>query len=286
MTDRLEEALGSALERTLAAKDGKAPAPLAESIRYSLLAPGKRIRPRLLLASARMVGLSEEAAYPAAIALEMIHCFTLIHDDLPCMDNSDMRRGRPSNHRKFDEATALLAGDALIASAIEIFSEAAAYSGGKGFARGLKRLSWAMGARGVIGGQAAEPLLGQKSKLDDLLAMHAGKTGALFVASLMIPSDFAEVEPKKAKSLEVFSRQLGAAFQIADDLDDARQESRDGDEGKDPKNILYYLSSDEATRHALEELGTAGEGLGKEWGNSAKELLAISREVIDSFGGQ
>jgi farnesyl diphosphate synthase len=280
MNLNLEQELERALGKTLEARDGRAPVPLAESMRYSLLAPGKRIRPRLSLSSARLVGLDPAAALPAALALEMIHCFTLIHDDLPCMDNSDTRRGRPSNHKKFDEATALLAGDALIASAIETFGEAASHVGAKGFGRGLKRLCWAMGARGVIGGQAAEPLLGPKSKLDEVLSMLAAKTGALFVAALMIPVDLAEVEGAKSDAVLSFAEGLGLAFQIADDLDDALTQ----DEAQDPKNILFHLSPAEARALALEKLEAGTEALVEAFGKArSTELLAISGEVARSL---
>ena len=116
----LEQALAQALDRHLVSTDGRTPPNLEESIRYSLLAPGKRIRPRLALASARLVGLSPQAALPAALAVEMIHCFTLIHDDLPCMDDDDFRRGRPSNHKIYGEGLALLAGDALMMLALDV----------------------------------------------------------------------------------------------------------------------------------------------------------------------
>jgi geranylgeranyl diphosphate synthase type II len=279
-TDNLEAELARALSLTLEAGDGRAPAPLAESMRYSLLAPGKRIRPRLSLASARLVGLPAAPATAAALALEMIHCFTLIHDDLPCMDNSDTRRGRPSNHKKFGESTALLAGDALIASAIETFSQAAAHVSAEGFARGLRRLCWAMGPRGVIGGQAAEPLLGPESKLEEVLEMHAAKTGVLFVVSLMIPVDLAGIQGPKGDAVLRFARGLGLAFQIADDLDDAQTQQESGD----PKNILFHLSTREARELALEALEGGAEELAQSWGKQpAAELLTISGEVARSL---
>ena len=278
----LEPALGAALDQALRQPDGEAPDPLAQAIRYSLLAPGKRIRPRLLAASARMLGLKEPAALPAALAIEMVHCFTLIHDDLPCMDNSDLRRGLPSNHRKFGEATALLAGDALMAVAVETLTEAAPHVSGPAFARALKRLCWAMGPRGVIGGQAAEPLLGPDARLEDLHRMHAGKTGALFSAALLIPADLAEIDLSSpgGSALAEFSRSLGMAFQIADDLDDALQSSSASSQEKtDPKNILYYLDVPEARKLAHETLAGRSKRLAEQWGENSRELLSIAAEV-------
>ena len=119
----IEQHLSETLERFFQTQEGFTPPHLQESIRYSLLSPGKRIRPRLLLASGQMLDVPHQALLPAAIAVEMVHCFTLIHDDLPCMDNDDFRRGIPTNHKKFGESLALLAGDSLMALAIDVFLE-------------------------------------------------------------------------------------------------------------------------------------------------------------------
>jgi geranylgeranyl diphosphate synthase type II len=269
----LEAALKDALKRTLLGPDGTTPGPLAESIRYSLLSPGKRIRPRLLLACAEMLGLTRDQVLPAAIALEMVHCFTLIHDDLPCMDDDDFRRGMPSNHKKFGESTALLAGDALMALAVEVFlgSDVSAEL----LILGLKRLVWAMGPRGVIGGQADESLLGPESRLADLQQMHRQKTGALFSAALLIPQDFAGISNRSEKghALFHFADELGLAFQIADDLEDAAEQHA-------PTSVLYYLSSSEAQIMTIGNLGRATEQLKMQWGERAAKLSEIATEVV------
>jgi geranylgeranyl diphosphate synthase type II len=219
-----------------------------------------------------MIGLAEEAALPAALALEMVHCFTLIHDDLPCMDDDDLRRGRPSNHKIYGEALALLAGDALIPLALDALAEAAPHVAPQAFAAALRRLSWASGPRGVIGGQAAEALLKPGSALSELETMHAMKTGALFAAALLLPKDLAGIADASpdGRAIDRFARELGLAFQVADDLEDAEE---------DPTSILAYMTREEAAARASERLAAACEGLRAAWGEKARELLDIATEV-------
>jgi geranylgeranyl diphosphate synthase type II len=273
---RFEHALTGALERHLTQSDGATPPNLAEAIRYSLLAPGKRIRPRLLLACARLVGLSSEAALPAAVALEMIHCFTLIHDDLPCMDNDDFRRGRPSNHKVHGEALALLAGDALIPLALDSLTDAAPFVAPQHWLQSLKRLSWASGPRGVIGGQAAESLLLPQSSLDELKLMHAMKTGALFSAALLLAKDLAGIsdDETKGRAIHTFAAGLGLAFQAADDLEDGEKEA------SKPTSLLFHLPHEKARELALGQLRESVAALQQAWGETASaELMSIAHEV-------
>ena len=275
----IDSLLKEALERHLRDPE-ETPPNLAESIRYSLLAPGKRIRPRLALSCAEMVKLPYTAANPAALAIEMIHCFTLIHDDLPSMDNDDFRRGRPSNHKKFGEAIALLAGDALIGVALDVFAESEPHIAPRSFARALRRLLTAMGPRGVIGGQAAELLLNSESTLKDLQNMHALKTGALFSASLLVPMDLAGIleDSIPGLAIEGFARELGLAFQVADDLDDVEK-----DKGK-PISILYYMPAGQARDMTRQRLTIACNSLKSAWGNSSQPLIDIAEQVLQSLG--
>jgi geranylgeranyl diphosphate synthase type II len=282
----LERQLAEALERYLAASsksENPSPPNLAEAIRYSLLAPGKRIRPRLAMACARMIGMSMDAALPAALAIEMIHCFTLIHDDLPCLDDDDFRRGRPSNHKAHGEAIALLAGDALMMIALDTFAEAALTAKPAHFARALRRFAWASGPRGVIGGQAAEALLGRGSQLPELQRMHAMKTGALFSAALLMPMDLAgidETEPR-GRAITQFAAALGLAFQVIDDLDDAAQDSGSCTAPpSDPTSILFYREAKDARSDALAQLKASTHALKAAWGDAATlELATIAGEV-------
>ncbi len=269
----LEEALQRHLERP------HVPVRLRESIRYSLFGPGKRIRPRLCLAAAKLMQLPEPAARAAAVALEFVHCFTLIHDDLPCMDNDDFRRGRPSNHRKFDEGTALLAGDALQTLAWEALIDAHPAVSAERVIAASRRFMETIGPRGVVGGQIAESTLGTNSRLEDLRRMHAMKTGALFEASLLIPMDLAGVlsaEPR-GQALHAFARALGAAFQILDDLDDAIQ-----DQARTPVNILYYLDESQSRALAQDELSSGLASLEKAWGTQeCGPLREIAEEILN-----
>ncbi len=274
----LETALAQTLERHFHGVDGDTPANLADSIRYSLLAPGKRIRPRLSLACAAMLGLPLQAALPPALALEMIHCFTLIHDDLPCMDDDDFRRGKPSNHKIYGEAIALLAGDALMALATDTFLDCDQIKPAS-ILRGLKRLNWATGPRGVMGGQAREPLLSDASTLADLRLMHAGKTGALFSAAILMPMDLAEIdaESREGRALAVFAAELGVAFQVADDLEDGETEATT------PTSVLYYLPKAEARDRTFRALRDAMDTLEAIWGDRARALNHIAGEVVRSL---
>jgi geranylgeranyl diphosphate synthase type II len=219
-----------------------------------------------------MLGLTFEAALPAALALEMVHCFTLIHDDLPCMDDDDFRRGMPSNHKKFGESTALLAGDALMAQAIDTFMDSQVEP--QRLLDGLRVLVWAMGPKGVIAGQAAESLLDSNSSLDDLESMHRLKTGALFSAALLIPKNFAGIsdESSLGRALIQFADELGLAFQMADDLEDH--------EVSEATSILFYLSAEKASQRTIQKLQHASQALLEAWGPKAAGLKKIADEVI------
>jgi geranylgeranyl diphosphate synthase type II len=269
-------ALDSLLKETLDRHFGQhCPANLREAVSYSLLGPGKRIRPRLSLATAELLKLPQEAVIPAALALEMVHCFTLIHDDLPCMDNDDFRRGRPSNHKKFGEALALLAGDALIPLALDTFLEAAPHYPPGRLMTALRRFSWAIGPSGVIGGQAAETLLDSSSRLEQVSQMFAQKTGALFAAAILIPMDLAGIaeDSSEGAAIDLFARELGFAFQVADDLED-ELESEPG-----PTHILHYLSREGAITMTSQKLKSAMRSLEDLWGKQAEPLLSIAREI-------
>lgn len=281
----ITQALKEATDILGGARNSEIYAPkLLEAIQYSLLAPGKRIRPRLCLTTSTMLGLNEAHVLPAALALEMYHCYTLIHDDLPCLDNDDMRRGRPSNHKVYGEGLALLAGDALFAMAFESFSGSASHFDSKGFLRALSRFTEMTGARGVIGGQALESALNPSSQLEDLRRMHYAKTGILFSASILVPMDLAGIVESSSEgfALTRFARELGLGFQVADDLEDAEQDLRNG-KSLTPTHVMYYLPREEAARQSREALQSACDGLTKIWGERATALVSIAQEVIKSL---
>jgi geranylgeranyl pyrophosphate synthase len=202
------------------------PGRLVEAMRYSLLAPGKRLRPLLALAAAETQRQLDEAADAnvtrACCAVELVHCYSLIHDDLPAMDDDDFRRGRPSNHKAFDEATAILAGDALLTLAFEWLADAGAASGRPAaFLSAALALARGAGARGMVRGQARD--LGEPPPEDvgGLELLHAEKTAALFRAAVELGGAVGGADAAELAALAGFGQRFGVAFQHADDLDDA-----------------------------------------------------------------
>jgi geranylgeranyl diphosphate synthase type II len=195
--------------------------PIVEAMKYSLMAGGKRIRPVLCLAAAEAVGGKSQAVLPAACALEMVHTYSLIHDDLPAMDNDDLRRGKPTCHIAFDEATAILAGDALLTLAFEVLSSVqfTDENQASGWLKVIHIISTAAGYRGMIRGQmldmAAE---GQHLTVDELKSMHALKTGALIEASLQCGALLADARKRQREILKTYARNIGLAFQVTDDI--------------------------------------------------------------------
>ena len=278
--EKFEKGLAETLQRHFGRQT---PDPLAESVRYSVLNPGKRIRPRLLLAAAQLLDLPEASALPSAYALEFVHCFTLIHDDLPCMDNDDFRRGLPTNHKKFGEGLALLAGDALIAIANTTILETSAPT--DRVLAAIRRLNFAMGPQGVCGGQAAESGLTPHSTLKELSHMHAAKTGALFEAALLIPADLAQLDlnSPRGKALSHFAAELGSAFQIADDLEDAIQDEKLRETATPPTSILHYMTASEARQKTHDKLSRACRELRAQFGESAEALDRIAHEVLNKL---
>ncbi len=197
------------------------PAYLHEAMRYSVLEGGKRVRPALLFATAQTLGLAEDDVEAAACAVELMHVYSLIHDDLPAMDDDDLRRGRPTCHKAFDEATALLAGDALQALAFQLLaSDPALPASAEIRLRLIDLLSRAVGTFGMAGGQAID-LAAQGRRLDirQIEDMHARKTGALISASVLMAAECApELDAERRQALARYAAAIGLAFQIQDDL--------------------------------------------------------------------
>jgi len=194
---------------------------LNESIRYSLLAGGKRIRPILTLAAVELCGGNLQKALPFAAAIEMVHTYSLIHDDLPSMDNDDLRRGKPSNHIAFGETTATLAGDALLTDAFMVLS--AANLPGDRIAEGVRILSKAAGSGGMVLGQAIDMTHENESlTLRELSKLQSMKTGALFTASVELGVVAAGAGTRARKALVTYAMRLGRAFQMQDDILDVK----------------------------------------------------------------
>jgi geranylgeranyl pyrophosphate synthase len=236
------------------------PGRLHEAMRYSLQAGGKRLRPVLVLAAAELFDPEERIEpLPAAVAVECIHTYSLIHDDLPCMDNDDLRRGRPTCHRAFDEATALLAGDALLACAFSILNEA--YASQPSLAVGLSQeLAAAAGSRHLVGGQMLDLLSEKSSGITDamLRKIHAGKTGAMICASLVMGGLIGGAPPAMIAVLREGGANLGLAFQIVDDILDATSDAATlgktpGKDAKAGKATFVTLHGLEASRQTANE---------------------------------
>lgn len=217
----VESALKDSLDQH--ALKQRIPQRLLDAIRYCLLAPGKRIRPILTLLACQACGGHRANALPAALAVEMIHTYSLIHDDLPAMDDDDLRRGQPTCHKAFDEATAILAGDALLTEAFHVLSE---IQPAPVAVKCIRLLSEAAGLFGMVGGQMDDLLQEVKpdGTLEQLRSIHCRKTGALLRAAILLGAQIGlkeTVAPEREaryQALDHYARELGLAFQIADDL--------------------------------------------------------------------
>ncbi len=195
------------------------PPGLAKAMNYSLLAGGKRLRPVLCLAFARLFGL-REGAMPFACAIECIHSYSLIHDDLPAMDDDDLRRGKPSNHKAFGEASAILAGDGLLTDAFTFMASCGASLPADRVLAAVAYLARAAGSPGMVGGQYLDMLYTERKHctLEELRAMHAMKTGALIRASCVCGALLAGADETRLPLAEAYGAALGASFQIVDDI--------------------------------------------------------------------
>lgn len=262
------------------------PTVLQESIRYSLLAPGKRIRPCLALLACEACCGEPNRALPAASALEMIHCYSLIHDDLPAMDDDDLRRGRPTNHIQFGEATAILAGDGLLTRAFETL------------ARGIDDpqiaiscvadLASAAGAEGMVGGQQAD-LDGESMSawtVEELEAIHRRKTGRLLTCALTMGGRIGKANHETLNSLKIYGESVGLAFQIADDLLDVIGDSgkmgkhtqKDAEHGK--ATYPGLLGVEESRRRADALVQTACEAL-QPFGERSRHLVDLAKYIVE-----
>lgn len=203
-----------------------APAGLGEAMRYAVLDGGKRLRPLLVLAAAEAVGGNQQAALRAACAVELIHAYSLVHDDMPCMDNDVLRRGKPTVHVKFGEAGALLAGDALQALAFELLTPDADGVPEAMQARLCRLLARCAGSAGMAGGQAIDlASVGVKLNEAQLREMHRLKTGALLQGSVLMGAVCGEVTPAEQQALSDYGAAIGLAFQVVDDILDVTADS-------------------------------------------------------------
>ncbi|MCF8132408.1 MAG: polyprenyl synthetase family protein [Synechococcus sp. Tobar2m-G35] len=275
---RIEAALDAALlpER---------PESLREAMRYSLLAGGKRLRPVLCLASCELAGGDAELAIPTAVALEMIHTMSLIHDDLPAMDNDDLRRGMPTSHKVFGEANAILAGDALLTRAFEMVALRSPGVPAERLLQVVGELSLAAGAPGLVGGQVVDLASGgQSGDLDTLEYIHIHKTGALLRASVLSGALIGGADGALLEALGTYAHGIGLAFQIIDDILDvtASSEVLGKTAGKDltADKTTYpkLLGLDESRRRADGLISAAAAAL-EPWRERAAPLLALAAYI-------
>ena len=257
----LQARTNDALDRFLPPA-GQAPQRLHEAMRYSVMAPGKRIRPVLTYATGAAFGVALEMLDPAAVAVELIHAYSLIHDDLPAMDDDDLRRGRPTCHRQFDEATAILAGDALQALAFEslLHDSARALPSACRLAM-VQVLAHASGSHGMAGGQALDlSAVGKRLSLEQLENMHKHKTGALIRASVKLGLLASGSEDQDLDSrLERYATCIGLAFQVQDDILDVegatevigKPQGSDADRDKPTYPNLLGMDEAKATARRL-----------------------------------
>jgi farnesyl diphosphate synthase len=240
--------------------DHEVPERLLDAMRYSVLGGGKRVRPLLVYASGELVGAPEEMLDALAAAVELIHAYSLVHDDLPAMDDDDLRRGRPTTHRQFDEATAILAGDALQALAFEVLAaDVKLASRPEKQVRVLAWLARAAGPAGMVGGQVLD-MAAEGRRVDErgLERIHRGKTGALIRASVMMPSELGDLSAEQRANLDVFARDIGLVFQIRDDLLEVEQntatlgKNAGSDSGNSKSTYPSTLGVEGARRRAAE----------------------------------
>lgn len=251
-----EKLIEMALDRRLPPAS-EPPQELHRAMRYSVLGGGKRLRPILCLAFAEASGGTLEAAMPPALSVEFFHSYTLVHDDLPCMDNDDWRRGKPTCHRKFGVAMAVLVGDALQALAFEVAAEAQAPSPYRAAAYVLE-LAAAAGSGGVIAGQVADTMTKAKTSVVQVRYVAEHKTAVLFVASCRMGVISAGGPDRLLVCAEEYGRHFGMAFQIADDLHEVRVGGKPADDGM---SCLQVWSPQRARQEALRHLGLAQKAL-------------------------
>ena len=250
-----------------------APTTLHKAMRYSIFAGGKRIRPLLCLEAAKACGGTGEEALNAACSLEMLHTYTLIHDDLPCMDNDDLRRGLPTNHKVFGEGVAVLAGDALLTEAFGVLARVpgnARYSA----CDYVTELAYRTGSLHLVGGQVLDlEGEGRALNVDELRAIHHGKTSALIIASVRLGGMAAGCSPEQLEALTIYGRTLGLAFQIIDDILDVTSS---------PEVLGKSIGKDarvqKATYPALVGIDNARA--------EARELTAAARAALDVFSAR
>ncbi|MEJ5300914.1 MAG: polyprenyl synthetase family protein [Thermodesulforhabdaceae bacterium] len=260
---------------------------VVEAARYSLFAGGKRLRPILCIAAHDACGGSSKALLPVACALEMIHTYSLIHDDLPAMDNDDFRRGKPTNHKVFGEAVAILAGDLLLTYAFELMAEHGLQDSSRALMRVIHLIAMASGFKGMIGGQMIDLACeGQEVDMATVEYMHVKKTGALITASVQAGAILAGASETDLDKMSRYGRHLGLAFQITDDLLDVTGsfdemgKTPGSDDRKGKRTYPFLIGVEESRRIAREHVEQALSAISG-YNAKADPLRAIAFYVLN-----
>jgi geranylgeranyl diphosphate synthase type II len=300
MSARFEPSVEAALERyrLLAEQaldralppDTAWPDTIHRAVRYSLFAGGKRIRPFLVLAAAEAVGADLDDVVPFACAVEMIHTYSLIHDDLPAMDNDDLRRGKPTSHKVFGEAMAILAGDALLTRAFHLLAEAPTSGGASGAARRLRAIALlgeAAGTTGLIGGQV-EDLESERKAVDaaTLERLHRAKTGALLSACVRGGAVLGGADEPTLAHLGAYASAIGLAFQVVDDVLDATESAEQlgktaGKDSQADKATYVRVHGIERSRAMASELLASALDAVAPLGDRGRVLAALARTIVE-----
>ena len=281
-TERVDQAILRYFDDQVSVASG-----LKTAMHYAATGGGKRVRPLLIYATASLGGkeLDQVAGIDAcAVALELFHTYSLVHDDLPCMDNDDLRRGRPTVHKAFDEASALLVGDALQTMAFQLIAQSALKDAQK--VQVITSLSVAGGMAGMAGGQAIDlASVGKQLTQNELEQMHRLKTGALLRTALQIGAIAIDLNEQEKKSLDVFASALGLAFQVVDDVLDASSDSKTlgktaGKDAAANKPTFVSLMGLEGAREFARQLHQEALDSLSVWGDNADLLRAIASKVV------
>ncbi|MFN3988689.1 MAG: polyprenyl synthetase family protein [Erythrobacter sp.] len=262
---------------------------LVEAMRYAAIGGGKRVRPLLVVSTASLFGVNRESALRAGAAIEAIHVYSLIHDDLPCMDNDDMRHGKPTLHRVYDEATAVLAGDALHALAFEILADVETSSDPFTRSELILTLGQASGMNGMAGGQMMDMVADEEGiqyDLHTITRLQQLKTGALLAASVEMGAILGKVPPQGRAHLRAYARDIGLAFQIADDLLDVEGDAEKAgkalrkDDAQGKQTFVTLMGVDKAREQARALVDQAVGHLSV-YGAEADVLRALARFIVE-----
>ena len=277
--------IDAALDKFLPSQED-IPATIHQAMRYSVFAGGKRLRPILVMAAAEAVGGASANVLPAACALEMIHTYSLIHDDLPAMDDDDFRRGKPTNHKVFGEAMAVLAGDALLTHAFFVLSRLSGSAPADKINLVMEEMAKASGTFGMVGGQVADlQSEGKEVSREELHYIHSHKTAALFIASVRSGGILSNASDRQLEILTAYARHLGLAFQIIDDILDITGDTITlgktiGSDMRKKKATFPVLYGLEQSRIMAQEESERAVEIVEELGSGAQPLQYIVRYLV------